>query len=90
MSPYIYAEDNWVDDMELAAAELYGVTRDTKYFNEGRSYAAKEPVTPWLGKDTANHYQWYPFINPGHYELAKRAAGQPRRELTKYSCNRDR
>ncbi|HEV8080126.1 MAG TPA: glycoside hydrolase family 9 protein, partial [Chitinophagaceae bacterium] len=23
------------------------------------------------GSDTAKHYQWYPFINLGHYELAK-------------------
>ncbi|WP_341842336.1 glycoside hydrolase family 9 protein [Chitinophaga caseinilytica] len=84
MSPYIYAEDNWTDDMELAAAELYGVTRDAKYFREGRAYAAQEPVTPWLGKDTASHYQWYPFINPGHYELAKRSSGAARRELTGY------
>ncbi len=37
----------------------------------GFSMALKEPVTPWLGKDTARHYQWYPFINLGHYELAK-------------------
>ena len=34
-------------------------------------YAGMEPVTPWLGTDTAKHYQWYPFINLGHYELAK-------------------
>ena len=31
-----------------------------------------ERITPWLGTDTAKHYQWYPFINIGHYELAKR------------------
>ena len=35
------------------------------------SYAKQEPITLWLGADTANHYQWYPFINLGHYELAK-------------------
>lgn len=34
-------------------------------------YSKQEPITPWLGKDTAHHYQWYPFINIGHYELAK-------------------
>jgi peptidoglycan/xylan/chitin deacetylase (PgdA/CDA1 family) len=33
--------------------------------------AKQEPVTPWLGNDTAKHYQWYPFINVGHYEFAK-------------------
>ncbi len=64
LSPYIYAEENWTDDMELAAAAL-GNT-DLAFH-----YAQAEPVTPWLGKDTANHYQWYPFINLGHYELAK-------------------
>mgnify|MGYP001308188652 FL=1 len=63
-SPYFYEEDNWVDDMELAAASL-------KKFTEALSFAGQEPVTPWLGADTARHYQWYPFINPGHYELAR-------------------
>jgi hypothetical protein len=67
-SPYIYAEDNWVDDMELAAAFQ-------KRFNEAVQYAKEEPVTPWLGDDTAKHYQWYPFINLGHYELAKQLKG---------------
>ncbi|WP_290710927.1 glycoside hydrolase family 9 protein [Flavihumibacter sp. CACIAM 22H1] len=70
-APYIYAEDNWVDDMELAAAEL-GNT-DIAY-----SFALREKITPWLGKDTANHYQWYPFINLGHFELAKRVTGSPK------------
>lgn len=65
LSPYIYAEDNWTDDMELAAAAVDSTGLAFRY-------AQAEPVTPWLGKDTANHYQWYPFINLGHYELAKR------------------
>jgi endoglucanase len=76
-SPYIYAEDNWVDDMELAAAFL----NKTK---EAFSYAKQEPITPWLGKDTARHYQWYPFINLGHYELAKRLKGTERSTLEGY------
>lgn len=66
LSPYIYAEDNWVDDMELAAARQ-------NLFDDADSYARREPVTPWLGSDTAKHYQWYPFINLGHYELAKKS-----------------
>ncbi len=72
LSPYIYAEDNWTDDMELAAATQGKI--DLAY-----RYAQAEPVTPWLGKDTANHYQWYPFINLGHYELARSLQG-PRRD----------
>jgi hypothetical protein len=46
--------------------------------------AQKEPVTPWLGADTAKHYQWYPFINIGHYELAKQLKGAERNELIGY------
>ncbi|MEO7311163.1 MAG: glycoside hydrolase family 9 protein [Chitinophagaceae bacterium] len=73
-SPYIYAEDNWTDDMELASAavtNMIGHANAAKYLNAGGQYAKMEPVTPWLGADTAKHYQWYPFVNIGHYEMAK-------------------
>jgi endoglucanase len=43
--------------------------------------AQQERVTPWLGKDTAKHYQWYPFINLGHYELARQLKGAKRDSL---------
>lgn len=76
-APYIYAEDNWVDDMELAAAQL-------NKLSDAYSYAQQEPMTPWLGKDTAHHYQWYPFINLGHFELAKRATGTERATVLSY------
>ncbi|MEJ1238187.1 glycoside hydrolase family 9 protein [Chryseolinea sp. T2] len=84
VSPYFYEEDNWVDDMELAAAQLFGVTGENRYFNAARGYADQEPQTPWLGADTAAHYQWYPFINLGHYELAKRAKGSARSQVVAY------
>lgn len=117
VSPYIYAEDNWTDDMELAFAAVQNNIEteqkksmvysdiivsdvsisDTSLFKKGAknsidsvsvyakqepeednsftdsayAYAKREPVTPWLGADTAKHYQWYPFVNVGHYELAK-------------------
>ncbi len=77
LSPYIYAEDNWVDDMELAAASQ-------KLLNEAINYARQEPLTPWLGTDTAKHYQWYPFINMGHYELAKQLQGKRRDTIVGY------
>jgi endoglucanase len=84
VSPYFYEEDNWVDDMELAAAQLYGVTNDPRFLTEAKGYADLEPLTPWLGADTAGHYQWYPFINVGHYELAKRATGSARSRIVEY------
>jgi peptidoglycan/xylan/chitin deacetylase (PgdA/CDA1 family) len=75
LSPYIYAEDNWTDDMELASADLNNKKEKSALLDKAYQYALQEPVTPWLGKDTANHYEWYPFINLGHYELAKQLSG---------------
>lgn len=75
-SPYIYAEENWVDDMELAFANVHEMMKKTNdnaangwYLGMSMGYAQKEKQTPWLGADTANHYQWYPFVNAGHNEL---------------------
>ena len=68
-APYFYEEDNWTDDMELAAAALYGLTGERRYLDSALTYAAREPVTPWMGQDTARHYQWFPWHNQGHYEL---------------------
>lgn len=86
-SPYIYAEDNWVDDMELAYASVPSTaskTEKNKYLAEALKYAEQEKITPWLVKDTANHYQYYPFINLGHYELAKQTTGATKAQLIDY------
>lgn len=76
VSPYIYEEDNWVDDMELAAYEMFRRTGDGKYRTEAIEYASREPVTPWMGADSARHYQWYPFMNMGHYRIARNFGGK--------------
>src|SRR5689334_1510154 len=83
-APYYYEEDNWVDDMELGAAELYALTRDRKYLRDALEYASREPVTPWMGADTARHYQWYPWHNNGHYELWRRGTPAVRRQMVEY------
>jgi len=91
-SPYIYAEDNWTDDMELSTTLLRPVLLWTdspprKIFtilSEAYQYAKSETITPWLGADTAKHYQWYPFINVGHYELAKQLKDKRRDTITGY------
>ncbi|MGQ0641400.1 MAG: glycoside hydrolase family 9 protein [Gemmatimonadaceae bacterium] len=72
-APYFYEEDNWVDDMELAAAELASGRDSARYVNEALAFAERERVTPWMGADTARHYQWYPFLNLGHAALARHA-----------------
>jgi endoglucanase len=94
-SPYIYAEDNWVDDMELANAIQMKLTEEktskkndadlnAEPLRKAMMFAAVEPITPWLGADTAKHYQWYPFINLGHYELARQLKDQRRDTIIGY------
>lgn len=82
--PYYYEEDNWVDDMELAAADLYRITGNKTYFHQALGYSVQEKVTPWMGADTARHYQWYPFHNFGHYELALQSDRQGKSALISY------
>jgi hypothetical protein len=64
-SPYIYAEDNWTDDMELAFTMRFQKIRryksspqnadyPKKLLDSAYSFSLMEPVTPWLGNDTAN------------------------------------
>lgn len=89
-SPYIYAEDNWIDDMELANAAIYkmyydaAISDNVNYIVASYNYANQEPLTPWLGNDTAKHYQWYPFINVGHYELATQLHGKHKDTITSF------
>lgn len=68
-SAHFHEEDNWADDLELAAANLWKMTGKETYLDKALEYARLEKVTPWLGLDTARHYQWYPFHNFGHYEI---------------------
>ena len=69
VSPYFYEEDNYVDDLELAAWELFRLTGDSTYLIKADYWGSLEPVSPWIEKDTARHYQSYPFVNMGHVNL---------------------
>lgn len=84
LEPYFYEEDNWVDDMELAAAARYQLAGNSQYYKQALDFASQEQVTPWMGADTARHYQWYPFHNFGHYELALKATDSDRDKLISY------
>ena len=68
-APYFYEEDNWHDDMELAAAQLGHMSGELHYFGTALMHARQEPMTLWMGADTARHYQWFPWHNNGHYEV---------------------
>lgn len=83
-SPYYYEEDNWTDDMELAAmARNRLLGGDSAMMADAVAYGRMEPVTPWMGADSADHYQWYPFVNLGHYELATQTDGRRRDEFVR-------
>ena len=69
-SPYFYEEDNYTDDVELAAATLYRLTSDKKWLERADYWGELEPVTPWMELGRGRHYQYYPFINIGHYLIA--------------------
>lgn len=81
-SPYYYEEDNWTDDMELAAIQLYSLTFESKYKNDAIDYGRKEPVSPWIFSESSHHYQWYPFINIGHYMLSNLETPGIKQEFT--------
>jgi endoglucanase len=70
VSPYFYEEDNYVDDLQLAAYELFALTGDSAYLVQADYWGTLEPITPWIVKDTARHYQYYPFVNMGHANMA--------------------
>ena len=83
-APYFYEEDNWVDDMELAASELFNQTGDSRYLKYAAEFGRQEHVTPWMGADTANHYQWYPFVNMGHPAVARNEMKNNQNEFAGY------
>ena len=83
-APYFYEEENWKDDMELAAAVIFNATGETDFLVEAVNFGESEPITPWMGSDSAKHYQWYPFINLGHYYLARNNSNEISQRFKKY------
>ncbi|MGC3977533.1 MAG: glycoside hydrolase family 9 protein [Paludibacteraceae bacterium] len=69
VSPYFYEEDNWVDDMELAAATQYNLSKNNIWLKKADYWGQLEEVSPWIELNRARHYQFYPFINLGHFYL---------------------
>ena len=78
VSPYIYEEDDWEDDMGLAAVNLYTLSKNNKWMDTAFTYLQNASLHTWLGKDTAKHYQYYPFINIGINEWAKNQKNAPK------------
>lgn len=68
-APYRYEENTWADDMEWAAAKLFGITKDKAFLDDARRYAEVINTWSWMERDSASHYEMYPFVNMGHYAL---------------------
>ncbi|MFN2416787.1 MAG: glycoside hydrolase family 9 protein [Pyrinomonadaceae bacterium] len=80
-APYRYAETTWADDMEWGAAELYRATGERRYLADAARYARRAAAESWMGRAEAGHYQFYPFMNVGHFRLYEVADRGLRGEL---------
>lgn len=83
-APYRYNEDTWADDMEWAAAELFKTTGRRNFLTDAKRYARIAGTTSWMQHETAEHYQFYPFTNVGHFALYRLADPTTKRELAGY------
>jgi endoglucanase len=68
-APYRYEETTWADDMEWGAAELFRVTGEKRFLEDAKRYAKIAADEGWMGKEQTGHYQFYPFMNIGHFRL---------------------
>ena len=83
-APYRYAETTWADDMEWGAAELFRATHERQYLNDARRYAGIIQAETWMGREQTGHYQYYPFVNLGHYALWNIADRKLKKQLAAY------
>jgi hypothetical protein len=83
-APYRYAETTWADDMEWGAAELFRATRDARYLRDAKRYALLAGSESWMGKQEAGHYQYYPFMNIGHFRLYDLVDARTKKQLAAF------
>src|SRR5262249_26284950 len=68
-APYRYEETTWADYMEWGATDILRATREKRYLDEAKRYAQLAGSESWMGKEQTGHYQYYPFMNVGHFRL---------------------
>ena len=83
-APYRYEESTWADDMQWGAAELYRATADEQFRDDAIRYARLAATDGWMGREEIRHYQYYPFMNLGHFRLYELVDGQLQRDLAGY------
>jgi hypothetical protein len=83
-APYRYEETTWADDMEWGAAELYRATHERRYLADAQRFARLAGSESWMGREQTKHYQFYPFMNLGHFRLYDLADQNFKRVLAAY------
>jgi endoglucanase len=83
-APYRYAETTWADDMEWGAAELFRATRNVRYLRDAERYALLAGSDSWMGRKETGHYQFYPFMNLGHFRLYDLVAPGMKQQLARF------
>jgi endoglucanase len=68
-APYRYEESTWADDMEWGAAELFRATGDKSFLTDAKRYSELAANDTWMPYEQTKHYQYYPFMNAGHFRL---------------------
>ena len=85
-APYRYEETTWADDMEWGAAELFRATHQRPYLEDAKRYAKLAASESWMGKEQTGHYQYYPFMNLGHFRLYDLVDRDFKKLLAGYYC----
>lgn len=83
-APYRYSEKTWTDDMEWGAAELYKTTKENVYLEDAKKYAIKTNTVSWMPYDSVPHYEFYPFVNIGHFALYEHVDETFKKTLANY------
>jgi hypothetical protein len=63
---------------------LFRATGEARYLAEAKHYAPLAGNDTWMGKDQVKHYQFYPFLNVGHFRLHGLADAEFRKTLAGY------
>jgi endoglucanase len=85
-APYRYAETTWTDDMEWGAAELFRATGEATFREDAIRYASLAGTEGWFEQEKIGHYQYYPFMNAGHFRLYELVDDKERQKLSGYYC----
>jgi endoglucanase len=86
-APYRYEETTWTDDMEWGAAELYRATGERRYLDDAKRFAELAADEGWMGREQTGHYQFYPFMNVGHFRLYDLVNAKFKKTLAGYYRN---